>query len=162
MEELNQMTEIEATEASQVDQVLEMRKNMEATNLELSKTKAELSKAMNALVNGSQIDIKEAEPVDKDKLRKELYCLEPNLSNLEYWDKTLQLRQAIIDEGGSDPFLPAGQKIAASAEDREKANNVAKIVQECIDYAQGDSSIFTTELNRRTVDTSPMMGRRRR
>lgn len=149
-------------EPDYIAQIEELRANSVSRD-DYNKLKAEHNRAMNALINGGQIDTKEAEPVDKDALRKALYTQDcENLSNLEYWQKTLTLRQAIIDDGGQDPFLPFGQKIAPTAEDVEKANNVAKVVQECIDYAQGDSRIFTTELDRRTTDTAPMMGARRR
>ena len=120
---------------------------------------------MNALINGGQLAAQEEEPIDKDKLRKELgyYGDGCSLSNLDYWTKTLQLRKAIMDEGGRDPFLPYGQKIAPTAEDIEKANNVAAGIQELIEYADGDSSIFTNEFQRRVVDTvaAPRAGRRR-
>ena len=149
-------------EPDYIAQIEELRANSVSRD-DYNKLKAEHNRAMNALINGGQIDTKETEPVDKDALRKALYTQDcENLSNLDYWQKTLTLRQAIIDDGGADPFLPFGQKIAPTAEDVEKANNVAKVVQECIDYAQGDSRIFTTELDRRTTDTAPMMGARRR
>ena len=149
-------------EPDYIAQIEELRANSVSRD-DYNKLKAEHNRAMNALINGGQIETKEAEPVDKDALRKALFTQDcENLSNLEYWQKTLQLRQAIIDDGGQDPFLPYGQKIAPTAEDVQKASNVAKVVQECIDYAQGDSRIFTNELDRRTVDTAPLMGRKRR
>lgn len=148
-------------EPDYIEQIEQLRANSVSRD-EYNKLKAEHNRAMNALINGGQLENKETQPVDKNALRKELYCAEPNLSNLQYWEKTLQLRQAIMDEGGQDPFLPFGQKIAPTAEDVQKAANVAKVVQECIDYAQGDSRIFSNELDRRTVDTAPVMGRKRR
>lgn len=149
-------------EPDYIDQIEQLRANS-VSKAEYDKLKAKHDKAVNALISGGQLEEKEAAPVDKAALRKALYTSEcENLSNLEYWEKTLELRQAIIDDGGQDPFLPIGQKIAPTAEDVEKADNVAKVIQECIDYAQGDSRIFTTELDRRTTDTAPMMGARKR
>lgn len=148
-------------EPDYIDQIEQLRANS-VSKAEYDKLKEKHDKAVNALINGGQIDDPKAEKVDKDALRKELYCAEPNLSNLEYWKKTLALRDAIIDDGGKDPFLPYGQKIAPTVEDAECANRVARVVQECIDYADGDSEIFTTELNRRTIDTAPVVGRKRR
>lgn len=148
-------------EPDYIDQIEQLRANS-VSKAEYDKLKAEHNKAMNALINGGQMDTGKAEKVDKDALRKELYSQDNGLSNLEYWQKTLTLRQAIIDDGGNDPFLPYGQKIAPTAEDMEAANRVAKAVQECIDYADGDSRIFTNELDRRTTDMAPMAGRRRR
>lgn len=99
--------------------------------------------------------------VDIDALRKELYGGKP-LSNLDYWTKTLELRKALMDRGEMDPFLPQGQKIAPDAHDIERANAVATVVAECIEYAQGDTHIFTNELLRKTNDTAPMPNRRRK
>ena len=161
-EEIMTTEQGQTQEPDYIDQIEQLRANS-VSKEQYDKLKAEHNKAMNALINGGQLDPKETEPVDKGALRKALYTQDcENLSNLEYWQKTLTLRQAIIDEGGQDPFLPYGQKITPTAEDVEKANNVAKVVQECIDYAQGDSRIFTNELDRRTTDTAPMMGARRR
>lgn len=148
-------------EPDYIEQIEQLRANS-VSKAEYDKLKAEHNRAMNALINGGQIDDSKTEKVDKNALRKELYCQEPNLSNLDYWQKTLTLRKAIIDEGGNDPFLPYGQKIAATAEDKEAAERVATIVQECIDYADGNSRLFTQELDRRTIDVGPMLGRKRR
>ena len=45
-------------------------------------------------------------------------------------------------------------KIVPTTEDIECANRVAEVVKECIEYADGDSQLFTNELNRRTVDVA--------
>lgn len=149
-------------EPDYIDQIEQLRANS-VSKAEYDKLKAKHDKAVSALINGGQLEEKEAAPVDKAALRKALYTEEcENLSNLEYWQKTLQLRQAILDEGGQDPFLPYGQKIAPTAEDMEKADNVAKVIQECIDYAEGNSRIFSNELDRRTIDSVPLAGRKRR
>ena len=160
-EEITTTTEQTTQEPDYIAQIEELRANS-VSKEEYNKLKNEHNRAMNALINGGQLDKKEEAPVDKAALRKELFSQDANLSNLEYWQKTLTLRKAIMDEGGRDPFLPYGQKITATAEDVAKANQVAAIVQECIDYADGDSRIFTNELDRRTIDTAPAMGRKRR
>lgn len=148
-------------EPDYIQQIEDLRANS-VSRADYDKLKAEHNRAMNALINGGQIDDPKAEKVDKDALRKELFTELNGMSNLDYWQKTLTLRQAIIDDGEQDPFLPYGQKIAPTAEDVEAANRVAKVVQECIDYADGDSRIFTNELDRRTTDMAPMTGRRKR
>lgn len=148
-------------EPDYIQQIEQLRANS-VSKEQYDKLKAEHNRAMNALINGGQMENPNAEKVDKQALRKELYCEQPNLSNLDYWQKTLTLRKAIMDEGGQDPFLPYGQKIAATAEDQEAAERVAKVVQECIDYADGNSRLFSQELDRRTIDVGPIMGRGRR
>lgn len=97
---------------------------------------------------------------DKDKpvsptvqeLREDLYGGKKQLSNLEYCEKTLLLRKALMEQGETDPFVPVGEKIVPEQSDFEAAQRVADVLQECIDYANGDSEVFTNELQRRTVD----------
>lgn len=55
-------------------------------------------------------------------------------------------------EGKPDPFLPVGNQIAPTDDDIAAAERVAKVLQECVDYADGDSAVFTNELQRRTID----------
>lgn len=108
---------------------------------------------MNAFVNGEQIEQPETKVVteeDLNNLRKTLFDSE--LNNLDYVDTALKLRKALIDNGQADPFLPVGSQISPTAEDVAAANRVADVMQACIDYADGDSELFTQELQRRTVD----------
>lgn len=106
---------------------------------------------LNAYANGQQLenDIKVEKP-DINKLREELYGKDCHLNNLEYIKKTLELRNAIMEEpDGKDPFVPWGKKVSPTANDFDVANNVASVLQECVDYADGNNSIFTDELQRR-------------
>ena len=96
------------------------------------------------------------EQADIKVLREQLYGPKSSeLSNLEFWKKTLELRSAVIAQEGYDPFLPYGEKIKPTAQDVEKANNVATVVQECIDESNGDSEIFTALLQSKTNNDSP-------
>lgn len=93
-----------------------------------------------------------------DELRDKLYgpkCSE--LTNLEYWKNTLALRDAVIKKGDPDPFLPVGTKISPTSEDVEKANNVATVVQQCIDESEGNSEVFTALLQSRMNPDSPQL-----
>lgn len=51
-----------------------------------------------------------------------------------------------------DIFAPNSSQYHATEEDYRKAQNVADVMQECIDYAQGNPEVFTQELMRRTND----------
>ena len=127
------------------------------------KLEKENKELLETLINGGQIQTPQAAPKkDINQLRKELYSNPDNLNNLDYWTKTLELRDAIIESGQTDPFLPVGYKVAPTADDVQKAENVANVVRECINYADGDSRLFTQELQRRTVDTAPTARRGRR
>lgn len=113
----------------------------------------ENKRLLESLVAGEKFEPKEEEKIDVNALRKELYSGECELNNLEYVDKTLKLRKALIDAGERDPFLPIGDKVDITSETVEKAETVAQVLQECVDFAEGDSGIFTAELQRRTKDT---------
>lgn len=107
-----------------------------------------------ALATGQTLEDEKEEAVDIKKLRAELYNEESDLSNLEYAKKTLELRDALIAEGGRDPFLPWGEKIIPTQQDVEAANRVYEVMKECIEYADGDNAVFTNELQRRTIDVT--------
>ena len=111
-----------------------------------------------ALKNGSQVNVVEPkEEVNIDELRRDLYGNpEKQMSNLEYVEKTLKLRKALIEKGEPDPFMPNGHEYQYDQRDQDKANYVAQVYQECIDYAQGNDQLFTQELMRRTKDDSPL------
>ena len=118
------------------------------------KLKDENKKLLQSLVNGEQTQV-EVEKPDINKLRKELFDEDSNISNVNFISKALELRTALIENGEPDPFLPVGKRITPTDEDISAANRVATVLQECVDYAQGDSQAFTNELQRRTIDTAP-------
>lgn len=124
-----------------------------------NRLKEENQKLLQSLVNGETIK-QEVEPVDVNQLRKELFSQDADYNNLDYMTKVMTLRDALIEQGEKDPFLPWGQKITPSEEDVNTANRVAEIVKDCIDYAEGDSAVFTNELQRRMIDTGNNFRRR--
>ena len=121
-----------------------------------NKLKADNKKLIDALANGTQVEgvvEPKVSAVDKiNECRKKLFSKGSNLSNLEYCKTAVELRDALIENGERDPFLPFGHDVVATDSDYESAERVANIMKECIDYADGDSNIFTNELQRRTVD----------
>ena len=121
-----------------------------------NKLKADNKKLIDALANGTQMDVVESKVSAVEKInecRKKLFSKgNNNLSNLEYCKTAVELRDALIENGERDPFLPFGHNVVATDSDYETANRVATVMKECIDYADGDSDIFTNELQRRTVD----------
>jgi hypothetical protein len=92
-----------------------------------------------------------------EDLRNELFSKEAadkGMTNLEFVSKSLELRDAIIESGGMDPFLPVGKGIELTRDDYEAAEFTAEQFRECIDIAKGNSEVFTNELMRRTQDNS--------
>lgn len=116
--------------------------------------KAENAKLLKSLIDGSGIAQASSndEPASADELRTILFDGR-QLTNLEGWTAALALRERLLLDGQRDPFTdyhvdPKNNDLEAA----DKAQRVADIVKECIDYAQGDSELFTQELARRTVD----------
>ena len=123
--------------------------------------RADNKRLLDSIVNGQTIEIPASKPKpDITELREKLFHDE-NQSNLEYVKNALELRDALIENGEQDPFLPSGSKTLPTDEDRATAERVAAVMRECIEYADGDSVLFTNELMRRTVDTGPVKSKKR-
>ena len=123
---------------------------------EYDKLRAENKKLIDAVVNGQpgqeeQVVVKHSKE-QIDDLRNELFNSPRELNNLEYITKAMELREALIENGEPDPFLPVGKQISPTRDDLEGAEKVAQVYKECIEYAEGDSEVFTNELMRRTRD----------
>lgn len=123
------------------------------------KLKTENQKLLDALVAGKQIEVPKVEELNIPDLRRKLFS--GDLNNLEYVDTALKLRNALIEKGEPDPFLPIGDKVNLTQDTIDKAEHTAEVLAECVEFADGDSGIFTAELQRRTIDNNPLMGRRR-
>ena len=133
---------------------LEAIKNLKQNTVDKAKyeqSEAERKRLLNMVVNGQTVDVPE-EPKHREIniIRNELFNKEHN--NLDYIKLSLELRNALIAEGQPDPFLPYGRQISPTREDEEIAEKVAQVYQECVDFAEGDSELFTNELMRRTKD----------
>ena len=150
------------TNADYIQALADMRANS-VSREDYQKVKNENKQLLETLISGGQIT-PQTEPakVDIDKIRKETLTTDCQLNSLKYWENVLTLRDTSIKETGKDPFVPQGSKILATPEDVEVADRVARVVRECIDYADGDANIFQNELMRRTVDTGMMARRPRR
>ena len=115
-----------------------------------NKLKAENKKLLDSIVNGTPVEVQSPQRKSIEELRAAY--LKEDQTNLEYISNALKLREALISEGKPDPFLPIGEQILPTDEDVAAANKVAAVLQECVDYAEGDSAVFTNELQRRLVD----------
>lgn len=154
-EELTNVSQQENVDDSidYIEAIKEMKQNS-VSKSDYDKVKEENRRLLQSLVNGESIQ-KPVEPVDVKKLRAELFGSENDYSNLDFITRALQLRDAVIEQGGVDPFLPAGKNIAPTNEDVAVANHVADVLKECVEYAEGDNLVFTNELQRRMIDTAP-------
>ena len=143
-------TEVEDMTPDYLAAINELKQNS-VDRSKYEELRAENKKLLDSIVNGTEI----AQPAAEEKksveeLRKAY--LKEDQSNLEYKTNTLKLREALMAEGKPDPFLPIGEQILPTDEDIATAQKVADVLQECVDYAEGDSAVFTNELQRRLVD----------
>jgi len=119
------------------------------------KLKEENKKLINSLVQGETLEnTAKPEIVDVKELRKNLF--NKDQSNLSYIQNAIKLRESLIEKGERDPFLPYGRNIIPTDEDIKASERVASVLNDCVDYADGNSDIFTSELQRRMVDTAPI------
>lgn len=115
--------------------------------------RSENKKLLESLINGEEIQPKNKVLTESiEELRKEVLTND-SLTNLEYWDKVLKLRSALLKRGDEDPFVPQGNKVAATQADYATAEKVATIMQEMVDNAEGDPNVFLNEFQRRVKDT---------
>lgn len=138
--------------ANYIEAIKEMKANTVDKQAYL-KLKEENKQLLNSLVNGQGLEqpVKKEE-VNVDELRKELFGAQRHdMTNLDYVTKALKLREAIMEKGECDPFVPQGSRIKPTDEDFNKANKVASVLQECVDYAEGNPDVFTDELKRRII-----------
>lgn len=129
-----------------------------------NKLRNENKKLLDALVRGETIESTTIKPkVDVDVLRYELFG-DPDraYSSCEYVERALQLRDALLENGEPDPFLPISSREAPTAEDLQRAELSAQVYRECLDYANGDAELFSNELMRRTIDTGMPRAAKRR
>lgn len=110
-------------------------------------------KLTKALMNGETLGGAQAPDkpkTDKAKLRQELYGQNANCGVCEYFEKTLELREADLADGKPDPFWGKGINFT----DAEKAvlSKASETYRHCLDVAQGDDSLFVMELQRLTND----------
>lgn len=158
----NTNQETENTEIDYISAINELKANT-VDREKYNKLKDENQRLLDTLVSGGQLEQEKMAPKETaEDLRKALYgngC--DGLSNLDYWDKTLKLRDIIMESGKTDPFLPQGKNVVATDTDRAAAQKVAEVVKHCIDVADGDSLVFTNELQRMTADVN-MLRRGRR
>lgn len=133
-----------------IEAIKEIKENSVAKE-DYLKLKEENKQLLQSLVNGERREEEAVvEPVNVDEIRDNLF--NKQLNNLDYVTNALKLRNELLERGDKDPFAPFGKNILPTEEDLEKAQKVADVLQECVDIADGNSDIFTNELQRRLVD----------
>lgn len=124
-----------------------------------NKLRNENKQLLDALVSGKEIPQEPTKKPSITELRKKLFS-EEDMSNLEYVETALSLRNSLIEAGERDPFLPYGDKVDITPEQIDTANKVAAGLQEMVDFAEGDSGVFSAEYQRKVKDVAIPRGRK--
>lgn len=152
---VSQSQEVETdTTNNYIETINEMKKNTVSKEM-YNKLQEENKQLLNTIVNGNYHEEEgkekpKEEPVDLNAIREEMFS--GNCSNLKYAENALKLREETLKKEGIDIFLPHGTHIKPTKEDVESVTNVVNCLQHCIDEADGDSSIFTLELQKYLSD----------
>lgn len=145
------------SQPSLVEQVLELKKNS-VSKEEYQKLVEQNSELMAALINGDSAAANSEgteEPENISQIVSDLRKMDNNTPDIEYVEQALKFRNAVIDQYGEeyDPFCPNQAKYTPTVEDKEKAQHVAEVFQQCIDEAQGSNAVFLALLQERTRDS---------
>lgn len=119
-----------------------------------NRLKNDNKKLINALATGEGLGSTEpTKPTAEyiQSLRNKLFNRDGGLGNAEYFQAAVELRNALIANGEPDFFLTKGEVVTIN--DIDDANALGNALNECLQYAKGDSDVATAELMRRTVET---------
>jgi len=153
----NESNETKVENAADYLAIVEKLKSETVAREKYEKLQEDNKRLAEAVING-RTDEQVPEKVDAKvvpdikEIRSKLFTQDCDLNNLDYVKTALQLREELIMRGEPDPFLPIGKRISPTHQDIEAAERVATVLQECIELADGDSMLFTNELQRRTND----------
>lgn len=150
--------EVIETNSDYLDAINDLKQNTVSKEA-YAKLKEDNKRLLDALVNGDQIEAETETTVDVDELRSRLFGGKEELNNLEFVSHALKLRQACIDKGERSPFLPVGDHVTITSDMLAKEQRVADVLQDCVDFADGDSGVFTAQLQRCIKDTPLRRGR---
>lgn len=146
--------ELGAVESNYLEKIKELKENS-VNKTEYLKLVEENKKLVDIFINGgddpAMSDVNDKMPTQAE-LRNKLFNPHGELSNLEFVKSALQLRTRVMEEDGIDIFVGSGHKFSPTKDDYDAAQRVADALERCVDYAQGDSQLFTQELMRITDD----------
>ena len=149
-EQLNPDNEPEMTAKEYINQINDLKERT-VSREEYERIKNDNRELAKALINGTGANIpgitKPEEKPDLDDLRKKLFT-KKSKNDLEYFTNLLALRDGVMADGQPDPFLPINREFRATAQDEADAERIATQIKEAIEYANGDTAVFSNDLRR--------------
>ena len=140
--------ETQEQQPSDIDLAMEIQKIRQESisKEEYEKLKKEKNDLLKKIINGERIE--SGASVDNKKTIQEYRekLMSPDLTNLEYVETALGLREAVLEEQGVDVFADA------NGEHADSAQRVAETLKECVEQADGDDAVFTSLLQGRIAN----------
>lgn len=143
-------TQAETSDNTAYIQAIQELKDNSVDRKLYNKLRDERDQLIKSLVNGDP-----AAPAAVEQVRSLTECRQDFVtktkSQCEYMEKVLALREAAIREGEPDPFVAVGHNVTPTAYNYQRAQEIADIYRECLDYAEGDDKVFMNEIQRRML-----------
>lgn len=138
---------VEDTEQAYIDEIKSLKENSVSKELYQKKVE-ENKKLIKALRDGEKLEGQEhSNEPSIDELRKDLANYN-KLSNREFAEKALKLREKVIEAGGRDPLMPNDPKYVPSADDEKEVESLVNAWTEALEQAQGDDTVFNMYMQR--------------
>lgn len=159
-EEMNNAPQENGMEQAYLDTIQEMKKNTVSREV-YDKQLEENRRLLNAIVNGEQTataqeetkQVRAPKDVFNDLIMSDTPCT--NIQKARYW---IEYRESCKAAGEPDPYVSNGTKIKPTAQEIASVDRVEAALKHCIEYSGGNDEIFTNELNRLLIDTTPYYG----
>lgn len=144
--------EKDLTNIDYIEEINKLKANT-VTKDEYNKLVGENKKLLDSILNGSgegggskenEIKLESSETYRK--------MLGEDMTNLDYITTCLNLREAVLAEGGEDPFCMSNTEGNISDEQRESAERVAEGLKFMVAEADGDPDYFRILYNKGVVD----------
>lgn len=154
MTEQEQTTSIEQQEVDYVELIKTYKENS-VSKAEYEKVRNDLARMTKAYMEGEHIPAPvEEKKVDPADIANEIATINSSWSNLDVAKKLLEYRQAMVDNGYKDPFLPHGHDVQITQNDYFTAEHFQAKLEECIEKAEGDPTAFVNYFAKNISETA--------
>lgn len=143
-----------------IDAINELKNNSVSKD-KYDRVIAENKKLLKSLTSGEQIEVPAPKTPTIEETVAPLADRSSELFNLDWAEKTMAFREAVMSRGLRDPFLPQGPGVVPTDRNRENARAMETALKHCIEKADGDNAVFLAEWNKiYQPDPMRMAGRR--
>lgn len=149
----NQEVVVESNDTDYIAAIKELKENSVSKDQYL-KLKEENRKLISSLANGTAYDggsSSDVKPVSLEELTESFYKDYRRMSNREFAERMLEIRNRTLEETGKDLFMPSDAQYIPTQDDINTVNGLVEGLQNCINYANGNDSVFNSELDRITI-----------